>query len=138
MKNSGLFLNMAKWCLLGLFFQVFMLLWFVLGVSGIVPKVLKMLVFFPVLGGFCGVAYSCLFGFGRFRCFCVSCVCFPFLCCFCFCFVCFVLFCCWIVLGVGSCFVFWLFFFVFWGLFLFFIFVLKVRCGGPKGHLTWP
>ena len=30
MKNSGLFLNMAKWCFLGLFFEVLMLLWFVL------------------------------------------------------------------------------------------------------------
>ena len=43
-----------------------MLLWFPFGVSGIVPKVLKMLVFSKLLG-FCGVAYSCLFGFGRFR-----------------------------------------------------------------------
>ena len=32
MKNSGLFLNMAKWCFLGLFFEVLMLLWFVCGV----------------------------------------------------------------------------------------------------------
>ena len=30
-------------------------------------KCLKMLVF-PSFGGFCGVGYSCLFGFGRFRC----------------------------------------------------------------------
>ena len=28
--------------------------------------------------GLCGVAYSCLFGFGRFRCFCVSCFCLGF------------------------------------------------------------
>ena len=35
-------------------------------VSAIVAKVLKMLVF-PSRLGFCGVAYSCLFGFGRFR-----------------------------------------------------------------------
>ena len=34
----------------GFVFQVFMLLWFVFGVSGIVPKVLKMLVF-PSFGG---------------------------------------------------------------------------------------
>ena len=60
MKNSGLFLNMATWCFLGLLFEVLMLLWFVFGVSGIVPEVLKMLVF-PVFWGFCGVAYSCLF-----------------------------------------------------------------------------
>ena len=31
----------------GLFFEVFMLLWFVFCVSAIVPKVLKMFVFFP-------------------------------------------------------------------------------------------
>ena len=42
MKNSGLFLNMAKWCFLGLFFEVLMLLWFVFGVFGIVPGVLKL------------------------------------------------------------------------------------------------
>ena len=60
MKNSGLFLNMAKWCFLGLFFEVLVLLWFVFGVFGIVPGVLKMLVF-QVFWGFCGVAYSCLF-----------------------------------------------------------------------------
>ena len=55
-----------------MFFQVLMLLWFVFCVFGKVAKVLKMFVF-PSLGGFCGVAYSCLFGFGRFRCFCGSC-----------------------------------------------------------------
>ena len=37
-----------------------MLLWFVFGVFGIVPKVLNMLVF-PNLWGFCGVAYSSIF-----------------------------------------------------------------------------
>ena len=37
-----------------------MLLWFVFGVFGIVPEVLKMLVF-PSFWGFCGVAYSSLF-----------------------------------------------------------------------------
>ena len=42
------------------FFEVLVLLWFVFGVFGIVPGVLKMLVF-PSLLGFCGVAYSCLF-----------------------------------------------------------------------------
>ena len=30
---------------------------------------------FPSCLGFCGVAYSCIFGFGRFRCFYVSCFC---------------------------------------------------------------
>ena len=68
MKNSGLFLNMAKGVLLGLFFEVLMLLWLVFGMSGIVPKVLNMLVF-PKFWGFCGVASSCLFVFGMFGCF---------------------------------------------------------------------
>ena len=87
MKNSGLFLNMAKWWVC--FSEVLMLLWFVFGVFGIFPEVLKMLIspFFEALVGWLILLY---FGFGRFRCFCVSCVCFCFLCCFCFCFVCFV------------------------------------------------
>ena len=63
---------------------------FVFGVSGIVSKVLKVLVF-PSFLGFSGVGHCCSSGFGRFRCFCVSCICFSFLCCFCFCFLCFVL-----------------------------------------------
>ena len=67
-----------------------MLLWFVFGVSGIVPEVLKMLVFFPVFWAFVGWLILVYFGCGRFRCFCGSCVCLCFLCCFCFCFVCFV------------------------------------------------
>ena len=117
MKNSGLFLNMAKRCFL-VVFSGLMLLWFVFCVSGKVARVLKMLVF-PRLLGFCGVAYSCLFGFGRFRCFSGSCVFF-----FCSCFG-------------GFC-VFFLFVFSLGGLFLFFRRFLRVRWGGPKGHLTWP
>ena len=78
MKNRGLFLNMAKRCFcLFVFFQALMLLWFVFCVSGKVARVLKYACF-PQFGGLCGVAYSCLFGFGRFRCFCVSCFCFSF------------------------------------------------------------
>ena len=136
MKNSGLFLNMAKWCFLGLFFWGFNIKRFVFGVSGIVSKVLKMLVFFPSFWGFSGVAYCCSSGFGRFRCFCVSCVCFSFLCCFCFCFVCFV-----IGFVVGCCcFVFFCVFLLFFVVFVGFVFFegLRVRWGGPKGHLTWP
>ena len=93
MKNCGLFWNMAKWCFLGLFFEALMLVWFVFGVSGIVPEVLKCL-FFPILWAFVGWLILLYFGFGRFRCFCVSCVCFCFFvlllflfCLFCFCFV---------------------------------------------------
>ena len=91
MKNSGLFWNMAKWCFLGLFFEVLILLWFVFGVSGIVSKVLKMLVVFPVWGAFLGwriVVHLGLEGLGVFVFFCVY---YYFLCCFCFCFVCFVI-----------------------------------------------
>ena len=105
-----------------------MLLWFIFGVSDIVPKVLKMLVFFfPVFWGFCGVAYSCLFGFGRFRSFRVSCVCFSFLCCFVSVLFALFLFCCWVlVLVLFFCF----FCVVFVFLFLFF--------GGFKGQVRWP
>ena len=110
---------------------------------------------FPVFWGFCGVASSCLFGFGRFRCFCVSWVCLSFLCCFCFCFVCFVfVFLCVFFLvfwGSGevarratslgpkpSLFVYLFFLFSLFFLFLFFLEGLRVRWGGPKRHLTWP
>ena len=105
---------MAKWCFGGLFFEVLMVLWFVFGVSGIVPKVLKML-FFPSFGGLLCGAYFCLYmgleGLGVF----VFLV-FVFL--FCVGFVsglfALFLFCCWIVFGVGSCFVFvFVFFFLF-------------------------
>ena len=117
MKNSGLFLNMTKWYFWGVcFFWGFNIKRFVFGVSGIVSKVLKMLVF-PSFGGFfSGVAHGCSSGFGRFRCFCVFCVCFSFLSWFCFCFVCFVL---GFVVGCCCCF-FCLFFLFFLFLFVFF------------------
>ena len=89
---------------------------------GKVAKVLNML-FFPRFLGVSGVAYSCLFGFGRFRRFCVSCFCFHLLrfifCCFAFVSV-LLLDCFW---GC-SCFVFGvcLFFFIL-SLFLFVLFV---------------
>ena len=54
MKNCGLFLNMANgvfW--VWFFFEVLILKRFVFGVSGIVSKVLKMLVF-PIFGPFLG------------------------------------------------------------------------------------
>ena len=142
-----------------------MLLWFVFCVSGKVARVLNMLFSLPSFLGFGGVAYSCLFGFGRFRCSCVSCFCF--LLCVGFVSVLFVLFCCSMLLFLFLLFFFFVFFcffggmfFVFWGgfkgqvrwpkgpphlalnppyfLFLFFFEGLRVRCGGPKGHLTWP
>ena len=83
-----------------------MLLWFVFGVSGIVPKVLQMLVFSQFWGAFVGwlvLAYLGLEGLAVF----VLLV-FDFLFCVAFVSVLFALFlfCCWIVLGVGSCFVF--------------------------------
>ena len=135
MKNSGLFLNMAKWCFLGLFFfEVLVLLWFVFGVFGIVPGVLKMLVFSQFWGFFWGGFFLFIFGVGRFRCFClscVSCVCFWCLCCFCFCFVCFVfvllLDCFWRWFLVCFCFSFSVFFFLFLVL-VFFVFVFLLFC----------
>ena len=87
-----------------------------------------MLVFFPSFGFFSGVAHCCSSGFGRFRCFCVSCVCF---CLFCLAFVS-VLFALFLVLWLDVVFfVFFLFFFlvVFFVLFFF---------GGFKGHVRWP
>ena len=68
MKNSGLFLNMA------IFFLVLRFWWFVFCVVGKVAKVLKMLVFPNCFGG----GLFSFFGFGRFRCFRVSCFCFYF------------------------------------------------------------
>ena len=131
MKNSGLFLNMAKWCFLGLFFfvgfnvkRVFWCVWYCF-------KRVKNACFFPsFLGVFLGwliVVHLGLEGLGVF----VSLVfVFVFLCCFCFCFVCFVL-----GLVVGCCcfvfFVFFLFFFVVW----FFLFCFF---GGFKGQVRWP
>ena len=108
------------------FFEVLILKRFVFGVSGIVTKVLKMLVF-PSFGGFSGVVYYCSSGFGRFRCFCVSCVCSSLLCCFCFCFVCFVI---GFVVVLFFCFVFFFSFFLFFVCFVFcFVFLegLRVR-----------
>ena len=69
-------------------------------VFGKVAKVLEMLVF-PSCWGFCGVAYSCLFGFGRFSCFCGFCVCvFSFVQVLLLFVLALFLFCCWIVVCV--------------------------------------
>ena len=96
-----------------------------------------MLVFFSRFGCVCGVAYYCLFGFGRFRCFF-----FWFLCVFfysAFAFVCFgfVLFCCVIVVGVVLGFLVFVFFacfvFVWGGGACFFVFF-----GGFEGQVRWP
>ena len=139
MKNSGLFLSMANGVFWVWFFWGLILKRFVFGVSGIVSKVLKMLVF-PNFLGFSGVACYCSSGFGRFRCFCV------FLCLFFFVVLLLFLFC---LLCYWFCFLFCflfcffsLVFFCFFVCFVFFCFVflegLRVRWGGPKGHLTWP
>ena len=113
-----------------------MLLWFVYGVFGIVPEVLKCL-FSPVFLAFVGWLILVYFGFGRFRCFCVSCVCFCFLCCFCFCFVCFV-FVFFVGLFLVLVFVLLLFLFVLLFSFVFcscfFCFVFL----GFKGQVRWP
>ena len=79
---------------------------------GKAAKVLKMFVFFSHFGGFGGMGYSCLFGFGRFGCFCVSCFCFLLLFRFCF-----FLFCSDFVLLLAC---FWCCsYFCFWGFFSF-------------------
>ena len=119
MKNSGLFLNMAKGCFfVCFFFQALMSLCFL---SGKVARVLKMLVFFSQFLGLCGVASSCLFGFGRLGVFVFLVFAFLF--------------------GVGYvsvcliCFVLWLdvVVSVFVLFFLFFCFL-----GGFKGQVRWP
>ena len=116
MKNSGLFLNMAKWCFGGFVFcKVLMFKGLFLVCVWHCFKSVKMLVFFSQFFVFSGVAHCCSSGFGRFRCFCVSCVCFLF--CVAFVSVLFVLF---LVLWLDVVF----FFLVFGGcLFSFFCFV---------------
>ena len=137
MKNSGLFLNMAKWCFLGgLFFGVLILkvcfwcVWYCF-------KSVKNVCFFPnflvffFFFFFSGVAHCCSSGFGRFRCFCVFCVCFFFvLLLFLFC-----LLCSWFC---GLMLLFCFFWCVFFGCFLLFCFFLFVFFGGFKGHVRWP
>ena len=129
MKNSGLFLNMAKWCFLGLLSEVLMLLWFVFGVFGIVPEVLNMFVVFPVLGFLWGGLFFFILGleglgvFVFFVFFVFVFVLFLFLfCLFCFCFV-VGLFWCWFLVCFSFCFFFCFFcFFCFFSFFLFFVF----------------
>ena len=127
MKNSGLFMNMAKRCL-GVCFLGFNVIVVCFCVSAIVPKVLKMLVFPVFWVFFSGVASSCLFVFGRFRCFCVSCFWFSFWCWFCFCL--FALFC----FVVGCC----CFCFCFFCVFFFVCCFVFVLFGGFKGQVRWP
>ena len=116
----GCFWTWQNGVFLGLFFEVLIL-------KGLFLVCLAL--FFPVWGGFSGVAHCCSSGFGRFRCFCVSCVSFYFLCCFCFCFVCFVL---GFVVGC-CCFVFWCLFGLFFVVLFFVLFF-----GGFKGQVRWP
>ena len=94
-------------------------------------KSVKNACFSQFFGFFSGVAHCCSSGFGRFWCFCVSCVCFClFLSCFCFCLVCFVL-----GFVVGCCCFVFLFVFFFLVVLFFFCFVFF---GGFKGHVRWP
>ena len=106
----------------GFVFRGFNIKRFVFGVSGIVTKVLKMLVF-PCLGGFSGwliVVHLGLEGLGVFV---FLVFVFLFLCCFCFCFVCFVF---GFVVGC-CCFVFFVVFFLLFFFVLFFLEGLRVR-----------
>ena len=157
MKNSGLFLNMAKWCFLGLFFEVLMLLWFVFWCVWHSSRSVKnACFFFPVFFGLLwGGLFLFILGLEGLGVLVFLVFVFVFLCCFCFCFVCFG-FCC--VVGlllvlvlVLLLFLFVCFFFYFCSCFWFLLFFvcfcffllfswegLRVRWGGPKGHLTWP
>ena len=139
MKNSGLFLNMVKWCFLGSFwgFNVIVVCFWCVWHSSRSVKNACFSQFFEAFVGWFILVY---FGFGRFRCFCVSCVLFLF---FCVAFVSVLsalfLFCCWIVFGVVFLLLFcFFFFFVFFVLvffcFLFFCFFV----GGFKGQVRWP
>ena len=96
--------------------------------SGIVSKVLKTLVF-PVFWGFSGVAHCCSSGFGRFRCFCVSCVCF-----FCLAFVS-VLFALFLALWLDVV-------VLLFGVFLlpcgWIVVIVLFLFGGFKGQVRWP
>ena len=156
MKNSGLFWNMAKRCFLGLFFWGVNVIVVCFGVFGIVPEVLKMLVFFSQ---FFGLLWGGLFlfilgleGLGVFVflvfvfVFCVAFVSVLFAL---FLFCCWIVFWCWFLFCFCFCFFFFFLLFVcsfflfsFCLVFVFFGFVflegLRVRWGGPKGHLTWP
>ena len=89
-----------------------MVLWFVFLCAWYSYKSVKKDCFFcSQFWGFCVVAYSCLFGFGRFRCFCGSCFCFSFVQVLFLFVLALVLLCCWTVVGVVLV------------LFLFFVFV---------------
>ena len=126
-----------------------MLLWFVFGVFGIVPEVLKCL-FFPVLGGFVGwlllVYFLGLEGLGVFV-FLVFLV-FVFVVCVAFVSDLFALFlfCCWIVFWCWFLFCFRFRFFVFFCscffvlffCFVFFVFLLFCFFQGFKGQVRWP
>ena len=124
MKNSGLLLNMAKWCF-GFFFRfhVFVVCFWCVWHSS---KSVKNVCFSQFWGAFVGwfiLACLGLEGLGVF----VFLV-FVFLFCVIFVSVLFalLLFCCWIVLGVGSCFVFCCFCFLFCS-FCFLVFVFFGR-----------
>ena len=125
MKNSGLFLNMAKWCF-WLFFEFLMVLWFVFCVS-YSCKSAKHACFFPSFGAcmlWFLLVYLGLEGLG------VLCFLFLFFFCSGFVFVCFgigfvlLLDCCWCC----SCYVYVLFYFV----------CFFVSFGGFKGQVRWP
>ena len=155
MKNSGLFLNMAKWCFLGCFFWGFSVIvvcfWCVWHSS----RSVKDACFSQFWGLFWGGFFLFIFwleGLGVF----VFLVFLVFVFGVCVAFVSVLdalfLFCCWIVFGVGSWFAFVFVFLCFLSVFLFlffcfcffFVFVLFVlfllfcSFGGFKGQVRWP
>ena len=139
-KIVGSFWTWQKGVLGGLFFWDFNVIVVCFCVSAIVPKVLKMLVCFPVLGAFLGwllLVYLCLEGLGVF----VFLV-FGFLFGGGFVSVCLLCFVLWldvvVFISVCLCFLLFFVFFVLFFVFRFSLEGLRVRWGGPKGHLTWP
>ena len=117
--------------------SVKMLVFYFPSFLGFVGWIVLVYLGFEGLGVFVFLAFFFFFSFLCWFCFCFVSVLFLFCFCFvsvlflfCFCFVSVLfLFClfwfCWIVFGVVFC-------------FGFLLEVLRVRWGGPKGHLTWP
>ena len=160
MKNCGLFLNMAKGVFWGLFFWGFNVIVVCFLCVCHSSKSVKNACFPQFFGLFWGgfVVLICVWKVWVFLCFLFLVF---FLVLVLFLFVCFVLFCGWMLLFLflffflfifcftslgpkpslffGFCFyLFFCCFFVSFFCFCFCLEGLRVRWGGPKGHLTWP
>ena len=139
MKNSGLFLNMAKWCFGGLFFEVLIFKRSVFGVSAIVSKSVKNACFSQCFGPFWGwfiLLYILgMEGLGVFV---------LLVCVFVFFVLLLLLFCLFVFVLLLDCFlvlvlVLLLFlFFCFFSFVFLFLFFLFCFFGGFKGQVRWP